>query len=44
MAAGAGLGALFGKVAKMDIDRDFETQVRDMLQRVPQLCSLWSKR
>ena len=32
MAVGAGLGALMGKAAKTGIDKDFEDQVRDMLQ------------
>jgi uncharacterized membrane protein len=32
MAVGAGLGALIGKVAKTGIDRQFQDQVRDMLQ------------
>jgi uncharacterized membrane protein len=32
MAIGAGLGALMGKVEKTGIDREFQEQVRDMLQ------------
>jgi uncharacterized membrane protein len=32
MAVGAGLGALMGKVAKTGIDREFQDQVRGMLQ------------
>jgi uncharacterized membrane protein len=32
MAVGAGLGALMGKVEKTGIDREFQQQVRDMLQ------------
>src|SRR3954467_6386601 len=32
MAVGAGLGALMGKVAKTGIDKNFQDQVRDMLQ------------
>jgi uncharacterized membrane protein len=32
MAIGAGLGALMGKVAKTGIDKEFQAQVRDMLQ------------
>ena len=32
MAVGAGLGALMGKVAKTGIDKQFQDQVRDMLQ------------
>src|SRR3954465_5333159 len=32
MAVGAGLGALMGKVGKAGIDKQFEEQVRDMLQ------------
>jgi uncharacterized membrane protein len=32
MAVGAGLGAILGKVEKIDIDREFQEQVRDMLQ------------
>ena len=32
MAVGAGLGALMGKVAKTGIDRQFQDQVRDLLQ------------
>jgi uncharacterized membrane protein len=32
MAIGAGLGALMGKMAKTSIDRQFQDQVRDMLQ------------
>jgi uncharacterized membrane protein len=32
MAVGAGLGALMGKVEKTGIDREFQRQVRDMLQ------------
>lgn len=32
MAVGAGLGALMGKVSKGAIDREFQDQVRDMLQ------------
>ena len=32
MAVGAGLGALMGKVTKTGIDREFEDQVRGMLQ------------
>jgi uncharacterized membrane protein len=32
MAVGAGLGALTGKLAKAGISREFEQQVRDMLQ------------
>jgi uncharacterized membrane protein len=32
MAVGAGLGALMGKVAKTGIDKEFQDQVRDLLQ------------
>jgi uncharacterized membrane protein len=32
MAIGAGLGALMGKLEKSGIDREFQSQVRDMLQ------------
>ena len=32
MAVGAGLGALFGKVEKTGINKEFQEQVRDMLQ------------
>lgn len=32
MAIGAGLGALMGKVAKTGIDKQFQEQVRDMVQ------------
>jgi uncharacterized membrane protein len=32
MAVGAGLGALMGKVEKSGIDKQFQNQVRDMLQ------------
>jgi uncharacterized membrane protein len=32
MAVGAGLGALFGKIEKSGINREFQEQVRDMLQ------------
>ena len=32
MAVGAGLGALLGKVEKSGIDKEFQRQVRDMLQ------------
>jgi len=32
MAVGAGLGALMGKVAKTGIDKEFQDQVREMLQ------------
>jgi uncharacterized membrane protein len=32
MALGAGLGALMGKVEKSGIDKQFQKQVRDMLQ------------
>src|SRR4051794_32777126 len=32
MAVGAGLGALLGKVEKTGIDREFQEQVRDMVQ------------
>ena len=32
MAVGAGLGALMGKVAKTGIDKQFQDQVRDMVQ------------
>ena len=32
MAVGAGLGALMGKVEKTGIDREFQQQVREMLQ------------
>jgi uncharacterized membrane protein len=32
MAVGAGFGALFGKLEKMGIDKEFQRQVRDMLQ------------
>jgi uncharacterized membrane protein len=32
MAVGAGLGALFGKIEKSGIDKEFQEQVRDMLQ------------
>jgi uncharacterized membrane protein len=32
MAVGAGLGALMGKLEKSGIDREFQRQVRDMLQ------------
>jgi uncharacterized membrane protein len=32
MAVGAGLGAIFGKIEKSGIDKQFQQQVRDMLQ------------
>jgi uncharacterized membrane protein len=32
MAVGAGLGALMGKITKSGIDREFQDQVRGMLQ------------
>jgi uncharacterized membrane protein len=32
MAVGAGMGALMGKMSKGAIDKEFESQVRDMLQ------------
>jgi uncharacterized membrane protein len=32
MAVGAGLGALMGKIEKSGIDREFQEQVRDLLQ------------
>lgn len=32
MAIGAGLGALMGKVAKTGINKEFQEQVRDLLQ------------
>jgi uncharacterized membrane protein len=32
LAVGAGMGALMGKLAKSGIDKEFETQVRDMLK------------
>jgi uncharacterized membrane protein len=32
MAIGAGLGALMGKVTKTGIDKDFQNQVRDLVQ------------
>ena len=32
MAVGAGLGALMGKLEKAGIDKEFQTQVRDLLQ------------
>jgi uncharacterized membrane protein len=32
MAVGAGLGALMGKVSKLGIDKEFEEQVRELLQ------------
>jgi uncharacterized membrane protein len=32
MAVGAGLGALFGKIEKTGIDKQFQEQVRDMVQ------------
>lgn len=32
MAVGAGLGALMGKVEKTGLDKEFQSQVRDMLQ------------
>src|SRR6478752_2780612 len=32
MAVGAGLGAIMGKISKSGIDKEFESQVRDMLQ------------
>jgi uncharacterized membrane protein len=32
MAVGAGLGALFGKIEKSGINKEFQEQVRDMLQ------------
>jgi uncharacterized membrane protein len=32
MAVGAGLGALFGKIEKSGIDKQFQQQVRDMIQ------------
>jgi len=32
MAVGAGLGALMGKVEKSGLDKEFQSQVRDMLQ------------
>src|ERR1051325_4319370 len=32
MAVGAGMGAIMGKITKSGIDKQFEAQVRDMLQ------------
>jgi uncharacterized membrane protein len=32
MAVGAGLGALFGKIEKTGVDKQFQEQVRDMVQ------------
>src|SRR4051812_10921386 len=32
MAVGAGMGAIMGKITKSGIDKEFESQVRDMLQ------------
>jgi uncharacterized membrane protein len=32
MAVGAGMGALMGKVTKNTVDKEFQDQVRDMLQ------------
>ena len=32
MAVGAGMGAIFGKIEKSGIDKQFQQQVRDMLQ------------
>jgi uncharacterized membrane protein len=32
VAVGAGLGALFGKIEKTGVDKEFQSQVRDMLQ------------
>jgi uncharacterized membrane protein len=32
MAVGAGLGAIFGKIEKSGINKQFQQQVRDMLQ------------
>jgi uncharacterized membrane protein len=32
MAVGAGMGALMGKVGKNAVDKQFESQVRDMLK------------
>jgi uncharacterized membrane protein len=32
MAVGAGLGAIFGKIEKSGIDKEFQEQVRDLLQ------------
>ena len=32
MAVGAGLGALMGLVAKLDVSKEFQQQVREMLQ------------
>src|ERR671935_2419627 len=32
MAVGAGMGAIFGKIEKSGIDKQFQEQVRDMLQ------------
>jgi uncharacterized membrane protein len=32
MAIGAGLGAMMGKIEKSGIDKEFQQQVRDMLQ------------
>ena len=32
MAVGAGMGALFGKIEKTGIDKDFQRRVREMLQ------------
>ena len=32
MAVGAGLGALFGKIEKTGIDKEFQSQVRDMVK------------
>jgi uncharacterized membrane protein len=32
MAVGAGMGAIMGKITKSGIDKQFESQVRDMLQ------------
>jgi Protein of unknown function (DUF1269) len=43
MAVGAGMGALMGKVTKNAVDKQFQDQVREMLQPAPRPCS-WSWR
>jgi uncharacterized membrane protein len=39
LAVGAGLGALMGKFTKTSIDKEFQEQVRGMVQRVLRHCS-----
>ena len=44
MAIGAGMGALMGKIAKTGIDKQFQEQVRDMLQPGTSALFLWWRR